>query len=421
MASAAAVILGPFPSGERRTVGLISTAHGFSHFYMLVLPPIFPLLHADLGVSYLALGTLLAVYATLTGIMQVPMGILVDRIGGRSILTLGLALNATAILLVGLYPTYWAMLVFMALAGAGNAVFHPADYAILSARVADSRIGRAFSVHLFAGYIGWMLAPPAVLALTALAGWRVALVVLGLMGIACAVLLAAQRESLSDDEDRRQARAAATLLRSRGGRTGIALLMTPVIAVLFLFYTLVAMAGTGIQSFSVVANVALHGVTLAGANLAMSAYFVAAAVGTLAGGWVADRVARLELATGVSFMLSAGFILLLGFPGLSLAGVTVLMMLAGFFIAVVAPLRDVMVRQAAPRGSVGTAFGIVTTGFSVGAALTPIALGRVADLGQPSLVFFATALITVLCTLTLVVVRSAREAGPPPGASASPG
>lgn len=223
MASAAAAILGPFPSGERRTIGLISTAHGFSHFYMLVLPPIFPLLHADLGLSYLALGTLLAVYATLTGVMQVPMGLLVDRVGGRSVLALGLALNATAILLIGVYPTYWAMLVFMALAGAGNAVFHPADYAILSARVADTRIGRAFSVHLFAGYIGWMLAPPAVLALTALAGWRVALVVLGLLGVACAVLLVAQRESLSDEDERRGARGDAALRRAHGGRSGIVL------------------------------------------------------------------------------------------------------------------------------------------------------------------------------------------------------
>ena len=410
MASAVAAVIGPFPPKERRTVGLISTAHAFSHFYMLILPPIFPLLHGDLGLSYAALGLLLAVYATFTGVMQVPMGMLVDRIGGRAILMLGLALNGAAILLVGLFPSYWAMLVFMAMAGAGNAVFHPADYAILSARVGEGRMGRAFSMHLFAGYIGWMLAPPAVLTLTALASWRVALVVLGLLGIAYAGLLALQRESLSDDDERRQARAAADLVRAKGGRTGIALLMTPVIATLFLFYVVVAMAGNGIQSFSVVANVDLHGISLAGANLAMSCYFVAAAAGTLLGGWVADRVERLELATGVSFALSAGFVMLLGFSGLSLPGVIALMMLGGFFIAVVAPLRDVMVRQAAPKGTVGTAFGIVTTGFSVGFAVTPVVLGWIADLGYPSLVFFATAGVTLLGTLTLLVVRSARGA-----------
>lgn len=83
-------------------------------------------------------------------------------------LTFGLALNALATLLMGLVPSYWAMAAFMVIAGAGISVFHPADCAILAARVGDGRVGRAFSIHLFAGYIGWMCAPPAVLALTAL-------------------------------------------------------------------------------------------------------------------------------------------------------------------------------------------------------------------------------------------------------------
>jgi MFS transporter, FSR family, fosmidomycin resistance protein len=412
MWSAAASVIAPFPAGERRSVGLVSTAHAFSHFYMLLLPPIFPLLHADLGLSYAALGLLLSVYAVVTGVMQVPMGMLVDRVGGRTILTLGLALNAIALALVGLFPSYHAMLVFMVMAGAGNAVFHPADYAILSARVDDDRIGRAFSMHLFAGYIGWMLAPPAMLGLTVLAGWRFALVMLGLAGIAFAAVMLAQRQSLCDEKERREARAAAAEIRANGGRTGVSLLMTPVIASLFLFYMIVAMAGNGIQSFSIVANVDLHGISLANANLALTCYFIAAATGTLLGGWVADRVLRLELATAVAFALSAGFVALLGFGGLSLATVISLMALGGFFVAVVAPLRDVMVRQAAPKGSTGTAFGIVTTGFSAGFTISPVMLGWITDMGHPGLIFWATAGMTLLGVLTLGGVRLIRASQP---------
>lgn len=408
MAFATSALIVPFPGGERKTVGLVSTAHAFSHFYMLVLPPVFPLLHGELGLSYAALGLLLSVYAAVTGLMQVPMGMLVDRVGGRAILALGLALNGTAILLVGLVPGYWAMVGFMVMAGAGNAVFHPADYAILSARVGDGRVGRAFSMHLFAGYIGWMLAPPAVLVLTMLAGWRVALVVLGGLGIAYAGLLVTQRDSLCDADERRDARVDAARRRANGDRTGIALLMTPVIAALFLFYVIIALAGNGIKSFSVVALVDLHGVTLAGANMALTAYFVAAATGTLLGGWVADRVVRHELATAAAFLLSAAFVVPLGFSGLPLSGVFLLMVLAGFFIAVAAPLRDVMVRQAAPKGSVGTAFGIVTTGFSVGFAIAPVLLGWVVDRGHPALVFWAVAAFTLLGVFTLAGVRAVR-------------
>lgn len=410
MATAVFSLIAPFPAGERRTVGLVSTAHAFSHFYMLVLPPVFPLLHGELGVSYAALGLLLTTYAIVTGLMQLPMGLLVDRVGGRRILVLGLGLNGAAVMMVGLVPEYWAMLTFMVLAGAGNAVFHPADYAILSARVGSPRMGRAFGMHLFAGYLGWMVAPPAVLILTYLAGWRVALIILGGIGIAYAALLALQSGFLCDADERREAKVATAHSRANGERTGLALLMTPVIAALFLFYVIIAMAGSGIKSFSVVALIDLHGISLTGANMALTAYFVAAAVGTLLGGWLSDRVLRRELATGVSFALSAVFVILLTVNGLTLSGILALMVAAGFFIALVAPLRDVMVHQAAPRGSIGTAFGLVTTGFSAGAAISPVLLGWVVDQGSSAAVFWAIAGFTLAGVMTLTVVWAARSA-----------
>jgi MFS transporter, FSR family, fosmidomycin resistance protein len=125
---------------------------------------------------------------------------------------------------------------------------------------------------------------------------------------------------------------------------------------------------------------------------------------------VADRVVRHELATALAFILSAVFVTLLGFAGLPMAAVFLFMVRAGFFIAVAAPLRDVMVRQAAPRGSVGTAFGIVTTGFSVGFAVAPVLLGWVVDRGHPGVVFWAIAAFTLLGVCTLAGVRTARVA-----------
>ncbi|KAB7624087.1 MFS transporter [Alkalilimnicola sp. S0819] len=409
MTSAATALLNLFPRPELKTLGLVSTAHAFSHFYMLVLPPIFPLLHGDLGLSYAELGLLLAVYAGVTGLMQIPMGLLVDRIGGRAVLALGLALNAAAILLVGLYPAYWGMLIFMALAGTGNAVFHPADYAILSARVGSPRMGRAFSLHLFAGYMGWMLAPPAVLGLTALFNWRIALIVLGLTGLAYAALLTLPGEHLSDADQRREAHASKVRARAEGRRNGLALLLTPTIAALFLFYVVVSMASSGIQGFSVVAMVELHQIEMSQANFALTLYFVAGALGTLLGGWLADRVVHHERATGIAFIISALFLVLLGLGALPLALVGGMIALAGFFLAVVSPLRDVMVRNATPAGSIGTAFGIVTTGFSVGMVISPMLLGAVVDRGYPSLVFLLSAAMTLGGLGTLAGVRVSRR------------
>jgi len=97
------------PRGELKSIGLISVGHGFSHLYMLVLPPLFPLIQEDLAVSWTDLGLLFAVLSIATGVAQLPAGILVDRIGARPVLFAGLILQAAPLALVALFPGYWGL------------------------------------------------------------------------------------------------------------------------------------------------------------------------------------------------------------------------------------------------------------------------------------------------------------------------
>src|SRR5918996_4770469 len=171
----------PLPGARRdlKVMSLIGTAHFLSHFYIMTLPPLFPLLRGEYGVSYTALGLALAVLNGITGLTQAPVGFLVDRFGARAILIAGLALFSLAIGLVGLFPSYPMLLALMVIAGLGNSVFHPADYAILSSAVEQRRMGRAFSIHTFGGYAGFALATPVIVYLAALFDWRIALAVAG--------------------------------------------------------------------------------------------------------------------------------------------------------------------------------------------------------------------------------------------------
>ncbi len=142
---------------DAHILALVGTGHFLAHFYVIVLPPLFPLLHAELGISYAALGALMTVVNVTTGAAQVPVGFLVDRYGAGRILTAGMALISGGTALAGVASGYWALLALMAIVGAGNSVFHPADYAIMAARNAASRFGRAFSVHTALGHFGWPL------------------------------------------------------------------------------------------------------------------------------------------------------------------------------------------------------------------------------------------------------------------------
>jgi MFS family permease len=158
-------------------IGLISAGHFLSHFYYLTLPPMFPLLKAEFSVSYVELGLAMTAYALLGGLIQVPVGFLVDHLfGARKVLLAGLGLTALAVTLIGFVHVYWALLVLAVIAGIGNSVFHPADYTILSSSIGERRLGRAFSIHTFFGFLGTACAPPVMLALSGWLGWRLAFI-----------------------------------------------------------------------------------------------------------------------------------------------------------------------------------------------------------------------------------------------------
>src|ERR1700688_3034226 len=173
---------------QLRTLVAISTAHWVSHFHMLVLPMLFPFLKEQLGVGYIELGFALTVFAVTSGLTQAPIGYLADHIGARKILLMGLTVGGFALILLGLYLSYPWLIASAVLLGLANSVYHPADYAILAANIDHARMGRAFSVHTCAGYVGTAIAPAFMAALAATAGGNGALIVAGIVGPLVALL-----------------------------------------------------------------------------------------------------------------------------------------------------------------------------------------------------------------------------------------
>jgi len=373
-----------------RTLIGISVAHWISHFYMLVLPMLFPFLKVRLGVDYIELGLAVTVFGVVSGLTQAPVGYLVDHLGARTILLIGVILGGLSLVTLGLYLSYASLIGCAALLGLANSVYHPADYAILAEHTDEARMGRAFSIHTFAGYLGAAMAPAIVGNLVAWIGGVGALIVSGAIGVLVAALLIAVRIPGGGAHTR----------RADGKSVPNGNVITPALIVLTLFFLLLGLSTNGINNFGLVALQKGYAEASA-ASLALTAFLGASAVGVLAGGFLADRTERHGQVAAVCFAVNAAIVLLIAAIVPPAWILTIAMTAAGFLSGVIAPSRDMLVRNAAPAGATGRAFGIVSTGFNMSSIISPLLFGWIMDQNAPHWVFGASGIFMVATVLLM--------------------
>lgn len=402
--SQATDILGASRPSHVRMVGVVAAAHFVSHYYTILLAPLLPFVRADYGVTYTQIGFAFAAFNVVSALLQTPAGFLVDRLGARVLLIGGLLIGAGAFIAAGIIDSFWVLVAMFAVAGLGNTVYHPADYALLSHHVPSERIGQAFSVHTFAGMLGSAVAPSTLLFMQAMWGWRGAFIGAGVLGIAVAAVLMSVREGPAD--------AGQTAPPRKTAETGEAswrvLLSTPILLNL-VFFMLLALTSFGISNYSVVALAALHGTPVTTGNMALTANLLLTALGVLVGGLLVGRTQRHAVVATIGLAAYAVFTVMVGEINLAAPALIAVMALGGLANGVIMPSRDMIVRAVTPPGSFGKVFGFVTTGFNVGGIIAPLVFGPIMDHGSPRLVFLLVAAFSLISIAT-VMTRPRRAA-----------
>jgi MFS family permease len=382
-----------------RILALISVGHALSNFYVLSLPPLLPFFKNDFVVSYTLLGTMLSLRTIVSGTLQMPVGFLADRIGGKRVLISGLMLMSFGFGGLAFAPSIWWCMPLMALFGLGLATVRPSNYTVINASIPPTWIGRAFGINMFAGHAGRAIAPPIIIALSALWGWRVAVLVAAGIGIAISVGIISQWRIVRDDATGRRKDPGPGIVAE------VRMLASKTALLFFLFYTLNSLANNGINSFSVAAMTELHGTPLGVASSALTGYLIASAVGVLAGGFIVDKTSRHQLVASIALIAAAAFIALIGAVSLPVVILAMVMTVTGIFQGMLRPARDMMLRAVMPRESFGKAVGMVTTGAAIGGTASPIVFGWILDHGEPQWVFYIVGLGLLAVAVTVVAPK----------------
>lgn len=395
---------------ELTTLTIVSAVHFVSHFYWLALVPLLPALTKLLGVSYVQLGFAITLMNVVSALTQAPVGFMVDRFGPRLLLFCGVLLGAAGFVLTGLAPSYGMLLVASVLIGLGNAVYHPADFSILSAEMGKQRMGRAYATHTFMGYAGFAAAPPIVLALNYAGGASHALVATGVGGLLLSLPLipglfaerrAGRKKAVPDSKPS---------IPARG-------LLTPSVIALTAMFTMLSLSTTMIQTYMVPALAAMAGLAQTVGETALAVFPFAVMTGVLCGGFVADKAKQQSYVAAAGFGLAALCIIAIAATKPAAMATVAMLAVAGFLAGIIMPSRDLLVRNAAPPEAVGRVFGIVTTGFNFGGIVGPLLGGFLIDHEFPAWIFYGSAIFMALTvTIALAVDRRADLAEKPAAA-----
>ena len=396
-------------ASDVRVIGLISLAHGSSHFFHLVLPPMFPWLKDAFALSYAELGLLMSIFFVVSCVVQASSGFLVDRIGARPVLFAGVGLLALAALTYSQSNGYLMLIMGAVIAGCGNGIFHPVDYTLINHKISPPNLPYAYSMHGVTGYLGWAAAPAFMVGIAQFSDWRIAFLSAALLEVVILMILWINKNQLLDNvKERHESSHASAQAANPGGapESAFAFLKLPSVWFCWMFFFFSMASTSSLQSFAPSALFSIYELPLTTGSYYITLLALGSAGGVLFGGYLAAKLQAPERIVSTCLSVTVVMCLLLTTGFISLELIPIIFFALGFGYGVVAPSRDLLVKKATPQGVAGRVYGIVYSGIDLGAAVGPFIFGLFMDAGLPKALFIGIVVFQLMIIPTVFKVSS---------------
>ncbi|MEA9598397.1 MFS transporter [Polynucleobacter sp. AP-Sanab-80-C2] len=396
-------------ASDVRVIGLISLAHGSSHFFHLVLPPMFPWLKDAFALSYAELGLLMSIFFVVSCVVQASSGFLVDRIGARPVLFAGVGLLALAALTYSQSNGYLMLIMGAVIAGCGNGIFHPVDYTLINHKISPPNLPYAYSMHGVTGYLGWAAAPAFMVGIAQFSDWRIAFLSAALLEAIILVILWVNKNQLLDNvKERHESSHASAQAANPGGapESAFAFLKLPAVWFCWMFFFFSMASTSSLQSFAPSTLFSIYELPLTTGSYYITLLALGSAGGVLFGGYLAAKLQAPERIVSTCLSVTVVMCLLLATGFISLELIPIIFFALGFGYGVVAPSRDLLVKKATPQGVAGRVYGIVYSGIDLGAAVGPFIFGLFMDAGLPKALFIGIVVFQLMIIPTVFKVSS---------------
>ncbi|MBV7537055.1 MFS transporter [Duganella sp. sic0402] len=369
------------PSSRRRALFAACSAHAVHDGLTDLIYVLLPIWQAQFAISYAMIGLLRAAYSGVMASFQLLASRLARRWGRERMLIGGTALAGVAYLIAGLAGGLPVLLFALMLGGLGASTQHPlASSLVTDAYEAGGGVKEALSQYNFAGDIGKTLVPGAVGLLLVVVSWQTSVMLIGVLGLAAALLLWWLLPARASAGREKSARVS----NGKGSVSGLrALLATG---------TLDSAVRMGFLTFLpfLLKN---KGAGTAGIGLALSLLFVGGAFGKLFCGYLGARIGMMKTVWATESLTSLCVLLAVWLP---LSGVMIMLPLLGLALNGTSSVLYGVVPELAPAGKHEQAFAWFYTGTIGAGALSPVLFGRLGDVMGVSVALCALAALLLL-------------------------